>query len=341
MAVKVGINGFGRIGRLVFRAMMERPSEFDVVAVNDLTDPKHLATLLKYDTVHGKFDGTIEATEGGLIVNGKKLQVLKEREPAKLPWKQLGVDVVVESTGFFTDREGPKGGFADHLKAGAKRVIISAPAKGPDATIVLGVNDSKLSADIRCVSNASCTTNCLAPMAMVLDQKFGISRGTMTTVHAYTNDQRVADLIHEDLRRARAAGVNIIPSTTGAARAIGQVLPSLDGKLDGMALRVPVPDGSITDLTAELKQEVTADQVNQAFREAANSSLKGILEYTEDPIVSSDVIDNPHSCIFDAKSTMVLPKGKGNLVKVLGWYDNEWGYSCRTADLVSRVGKFS
>jgi glyceraldehyde 3-phosphate dehydrogenase len=319
--------------------MVNRPTEFDVVAVNDLTDPKHLATLLKYDSVHGRFEGTVEAGEGKLIVNGKTLQVLKEREPAKLPWKQLGVEVVVESTGFFTDREGAKGGFADHLKAGAKRVIISAPAKGPDLTVVLGVNDNKLTNEHKCISNASCTTNCLAPMAMVLDQKFGIVRGTMTTVHAYTNDQRVADLIHEDLRRARAAGVNIIPSSTGAAKAIGQVLPSLDGKLDGLALRVPVPDGSITDLTVELKQEVTTEQVNQAFREAANGPLKGILEYTEDPIVSSDIVDDAHSCIFDAKSTLVLPKGKGPMVKVLGWYDNEWGYSSRTADLVARVGR--
>jgi glyceraldehyde 3-phosphate dehydrogenase len=339
MAVKVGINGFGRIGRLVFRSMMQRPQEFEVLAVNDLTDPKHLAILLRYDSVHGRFDGTVEAGESKLTVNGKAIQVLKEREPAKLPWKQLGVEVVVESTGFFTEREGPKGGFADHLKAGAKRVIISAPAKGPDLTVVLGVNDHKLSAEHRCISNASCTTNCLAPMAMVLDQKFGIVRGMMTTVHAYTNDQRVADLIHEDLRRARAAGVNIIPSSTGAAKAIGLVLPNLDGKLDGVALRVPVPDGSITDLTVELSQEVTPELVNQAFREAAGGALKGILEFTEDPIVSSDVIDNPHSCIFDAKSTLVLPKGKGPMVKVFGWYDNEWGYSCRTADIVARVGK--
>jgi glyceraldehyde 3-phosphate dehydrogenase len=319
--------------------MMQRPQEFEVLAVNDLTDPKHLAILLRYDSVHGRFDGTVEAGESKLTVNGKAIQVLKEREPAKLPWKQLGVEVVVESTGFFTEREGPKGGFADHLKAGAKRVIISAPAKGPDLTVVLGVNDHKLSAEHRCISNASCTTNCLAPMAMVLDQKFGIVRGTMTTVHAYTNDQRVADLIHEDLRRARAAGVNIIPSSTGAAKAIGLVLPNLDGKLDGIALRVPVPDGSITDLTVELSQEVTPELVNQAFREAAGGALKGILEFTEDPIVSSDVIDNPHSCIFDAKSTLVLPKGKGPMVKVFGWYDNEWGYSCRTADIVARVGK--
>ena len=339
MAVRVGINGFGRIGRLVFRAMMERAGDFDVVAVNDLTEPKHLATLLRYDSVHGRFPGTVEAGEGKLVVNGKTIQVLKEREPAKLPWKALGVDVVVESTGFFTEREGPKGGFTDHLKAGAKRVIISAPAKGPDITVVLGVNDSNLTVEHKCVSNASCTTNCLAPMAMILDQKFGIVRGTMTTVHAYTNDQRVADLIHEDLRRARAAAINIIPSSTGAAKAIGLVLPSLDGKLDGIALRVPVPDGSITDLTVDLKQDVTVEQVNQAFKEAAGGALKGILEYTEDPIVSSDIVDNPHSCIFDAKSTLVLPKGKGPLVKILGWYDNEWGYSCRTADLVARVGK--
>src|SRR5262249_45059258 len=280
MAVKTGINGFGRIGRLVFRAMMARPNDFDVVAVNDLTDPKHLAVLLKYDSVHGRFPGTVEAGDGKLIVGGKTIQVLKEREPAKLPWKELGVDVVVESTGFFTDREGTKGGFADHLKAGAKRVIISAPAKGPDITVVLGVNDDKLTPEHRCVSNASCTTNCLAPMAMILDQQFGIARGTMTTVHAYTNDQRVADLIHEDLRRARAAAVNIIPSTTGAARAIGLVLPALDGKLDGIALRVPVPDGSITDLTVELRREVTVEQVNQSFQEAARGALKGILEYT-------------------------------------------------------------
>jgi glyceraldehyde 3-phosphate dehydrogenase len=339
MGTKVGINGFGRIGRLVFRAMMKRPAEFDILAVNDLTDPKHLATLLKYDSVHGRFDGTIEAGEGKLVVNGKTIHVLKEREPAKLPWKSMGVDVVVESTGFFTDREGAKGGFADHLKAGAKRVIISAPAKGPDITVVTGVNDNKLTHDHRCISNASCTTNCLAPMAMLLDQNFGIICGTMTTIHAYTNDQRVADMIHEDLRRARAAAVNIIPSSTGAAKAIGLVLPSLDGKLDGLALRVPVPDGSITDLTVNLKRDVTTDEVNQVFKQAASGPLKGILEYTEDPIVSSDILDNAHSCIFDAKSTLVLPKGKGPMVKVLGWYDNEWGYSCRTADLVARVGK--
>jgi glyceraldehyde 3-phosphate dehydrogenase len=343
MAIKVGINGFGRIGRLVFRVMMERPSEFDVVAVNDLTDPKHLAVLLRYDSVHGRYPGTVEAGEGKLIVNGKSVAILAEREPAKLPWKQLGVEVVVESTGFFTEREGgkkgAKGGFADHLTAGARKVIISAPAKGPDRTIVLGVNDDQLTANDKCVSNASCTTNCLAPMAMVLDKNFGIVQGMMTTVHAYTNDQRVADQIHDDLRRARAAAQNIIPSSTGAAKAIGEVLPNLKGKLDGFALRVPVSDGSITDLTVEVKQEVTAEAVNQAFKTAAQGPLQGILEYTEDPIVSSDIIDNPNSCIFDAKSTLVQPGGKGKMVKVLGWYDNEWGYSCRTADLVARVGK--
>jgi glyceraldehyde 3-phosphate dehydrogenase len=339
MAVRVGINGFGRIGRLVFRAMSERPAEFELVAVNDLTDPRSLALLLKYDSVHGRFAGTVQGGETELIVNGKAIRVLKEREPAKLPWGQLGVDIVVESTGFFTDREGPKGGFADHLKGGAKKVIISAPAKGPDITVVRGVNDQKLEAKHQFISNASCTTNCLAPMCKVLNDRFGIVRGVMTTVHAYTNDQRVSDLIHEDLRRARAAAVNILPSTTGAARAIGLVLPELDGKLDGIALRVPVPDGSITDLTAELSREVTGSDVNEAFKDAAAGNLAGILEYTEDPIVSSDIIDNPHSCIFDSKCTMVIPKGRGTTVKVFGWYDNEWGYSCRTADLVEQVGK--
>ncbi len=339
MAVRVGINGFGRIGRLVFRAMAARAAEFDVVAVNDLTDPKSLAVLLKYDTVHGRFGGTVEAGEESLVVNGKAIKVLKEREPAKLPWGQLGVDVVVESTGFFTDREGPKGGFSDHLKGGAKKVVISAPAKGPDITVVLGVNDQKLDRSHTFISNASCTTNCLGPMVKVLNDKFGLVRGLMTTVHAYTNDQRVADLIHEDLRRARAAAMNILPSTTGAARAIGQVIPELDGKLDGIALRVPVADGSITDLTAELKRDVSPEEVNAAFKEAAAGPLKGVLEYTDEPIVSSDIIDNPHSCIFDSKCTMVIPKGRGTTVKVFGWYDNEWGYSCRTVDLISRVAK--
>lgn len=346
MTVKVGINGFGRIGRLVFRSMLKRSGEFDVIAVNDLSDPKHLAMLLKYDSVHGKLDASVEASDDALKVNGKSIKVLKEREPAKLPWGQLGVDVVVESTGFFTSRDageaGKKGGasagFSDHLKGGAKKVIISAPAKNPDITVVLGVNDDKLSKEHTFISNASCTTNCLAPMAKILDEQFGIICGTMTTIHAYTNDQRVSDLIHEDLRRARAAAVNIIPSSTGAAKAIGEVLPSLMGKLDGFSLRVPVPDGSITDLVVTVKKETTAEEVNAAFRAAASGALKGLLEYTEDPIVSSDIIDNPHSCILDGKCTMVIPK-KGNMIKVLGWYDNEWGYSNRTADLVARVGR--
>jgi glyceraldehyde 3-phosphate dehydrogenase len=343
MAVKVGINGFGRIGRLVFRAMTERPQEFDVVAINDLTNPAHLAVLLRYDTVHGRFAGTVEPGEASLNVNGKTVKILAERDPAQLPWKQLGVDVVIESTGFFTNREGGgkkggSGGFADHLKAGAKKVIISAPAKGQDRTIVLGVNDDQLKKEDTCISNASCTTNCLAPMAMIVDKTFGIVQGMMTTIHAYTNDQRVADQIHEDLRRARAAAQNIIPSSTGAAKAIGEVLPHLKGKLDGFALRVPVINGSFTDLTVEVQKDATVEDINRAFKEAAGSNLKGILEYTEDPIVSSDIIDNPHSCIFDAKCTMV-PGGKGKLIKVCGWYDNEWGYSCRTADLAARVGK--
>jgi glyceraldehyde 3-phosphate dehydrogenase len=346
MGVRVGINGFGRIGRLVFRVMASRPSEFDVTAINDLADPKALAMLLKYDTVHGRFPGTVEAGENALVVNGKSIRVLAEKEPGKLPWKEVGADVVVESTGFFTAREGggKKGsafGFADHLKGGAKKVIISAPAMDPDRTIVLGVNDDQLKATDQFISNASCTTNCLAPMAMLLDKHFGVVQGMMTTVHAYTNDQRLNDQIHGDLRRARAAAANIIPSSTGAAKAIGEVLPNLKGKLDGIALRVPVADGSITDLTVDVQKEVTVADVNRVYKEAAAGPLKGILEYTEDPIVSSDIIHNPHSCIFDAKSTMVMPGGKGRMVKVLGWYDNEWGYSCRTADLAARVGKMT
>ncbi|MSR30032.1 MAG: type I glyceraldehyde-3-phosphate dehydrogenase [Gemmataceae bacterium] len=340
MAVKVGINGFGRIGRMVFRALMERKAEVEVVAINDLSDPKSLALLLKYDSVHGRFPQSVEASGDALIVGGKTIKVLKEREPAKLNWGSHGADIVIESTGFFTDKESPKGGFADHIKAGAKKVIITAPAKGEDKTVVLGVNDHELTAAHQCVSNASCTTNSLAPMVKILDDKFGIKSGVMTTVHAYTNDQNVADQVHKDPRRARAAGCNIIPSTTGAAKAIGLVLPTMAGKLDGTALRVPVPDGSITDLTVELKKEVTVEEVNAAFKEAANGPMKGILEYTEDPIVSSDIIDNPHSCIFDSLSTLVCPKGKGTTVKVFGWYDNEWGYSMRTADLAIKLAKF-
>lgn len=339
MGVKVGINGFGRIGRMVFRAMCERPDDFDIVAFNDLADPRSLQILLKYDSVHGPFPHKVEATDNSLVIDGKSIKVLKERSPANLPWGDLGVDVVVEATGLFTSRESEKGGFADHLKAGAKKVIISAPAKGEDITIVLGVNDDKLKAEHKCISNASCTTNSLGPLALVLHTKFGIESGVMTTVHAYTNDQNTADQIHKDMRRARAAAINIIPTKTGAAAAIGLVMPELDGKLDGLALRVPVPDGSITDLTIQAKQEVTKDEVNAAFKEAAEGPLKGILEYTEDPIVSSDIIHNPHSCIFDSLATVVSPKGKGRTVKVLGWYDNEWGYSVRTADLAARVAK--
>ena len=340
MAIRVGINGFGRIGRLVYRVMAGRTEEIEVVAINDLSDPRGLANLLKYDSVHGRFPGTVDSGDAKLIVDGKDLQVLSVRNPAELPWGDLGVDVVVESTGFFTARASDsRAGFDSHLKAGAKRVIISAPAKEPDLTVVLGVNDDKLCADHKCVSNASCTTNCLAPMAYVLDHEFGLESGTMLTVHAYTNDQQVNDQIHPDPRRARGAAVNIIPSSTGAAKAIGQVLPELNGKLQGMAMRVPVPDGSITDLTAVLRKEVSIEDVNSAFREAANGKLKGILEYSEDPLVSTDIIDNEHSCIIDSLSTIVCPTGKGKLVKVLGWYDNEWGYSTRTADLAVRLGQ--
>lgn len=345
MPVRVGINGFGRIGRMVFRVMAERPNDFQVVAVNDLSDPGHLAHMLKYDSVHGRFPHTVEVKDGSFIIGGKPVKVLSEKEPGRLPWKDLGVDVVIESTGFFTEKTGggKKGstvGFADHVTGGgAKKVIISAPAKDEDLTVVCGVNDHLLKKEHTYISNASCTTNCLAPMVKVLHEKWGIAKGMMTTVHAYTNDQRVADLIHSDLRRARAAAINIIPSSTGAAKAIGKVIPDLDGKLDGFAVRVPVPDGSLTDLTVELKAETTVDEVNAAFKAAASGPLKGILEYTEDPIVSTDILHNPHSCILDAKSTMIVPKGKGNLVKVCGWYDNEWGYSCRTADLVTMVGK--
>ncbi len=336
MAVRIGINGFGRIGRMVLRAMMERPGEFDIVALNDLDDPRALAHLLKYDTVHGRFPQSVSATENELIIGDKKIRVTKETDPSKLPWGQLGADVVIESTGRFTDRETPKGGFADHLKGGAKKVIISAPAKGEDITVVLGVNQDQLTPQHQCISNASCTTNSLAPMAMVLDDHFGIECGLMTTVHAYTNDQRTADQIHKDPRRARAAACNIIPSSTGAAKAIGKVIPKLDGKLNGSALRVPVVNGSITDLSIYLSKPTSVAEINAAFKEAGAGKLKGILEYTEDPIVSSDIIHNPHSCIFDALSTQVI---EGKLVKVFGWYDNEWGYSCRTADLAAMVGK--
>jgi glyceraldehyde 3-phosphate dehydrogenase len=331
MAVRVGINGFGRIGRLVFRVLSSRPNEFEVVAVNDLSDAKHLALLLKYDSVHRQFQGDVGVGENALIVNGKSVKITQEKDPANLPWKALGVQVALESTGFFTD----KASLHKHISAGAERVILSAPAKDKlDATIVLGVNDKTLKASDKIISNASCTTNCLAPLAKVLHESFGIEKGLMTTCHAYTNDQRVADQIHSDPYRARAAAINIIPSTTGAAKAVGEVIPELNGKLTGISLRVPVPDGSIIDLTALLKRDVTKDEVNQAVKTAAEGPLKGIIQYSTDPLVSTDIIGNSHSCIFTSDWTQVM---QGNLVKTIAWYDNEWGYSCRTADLIARL----
>ena len=338
MAIKIGINGFGRIGRLVFRAILERGSgDFDIVAVNDLTDAATLAHLFKYDSVHGRFPGDIRAEDDHLVVEGDRFRVFAERDPANLPWGDLGVDVVVESTGRFTDRENA----GKHLQAGAKKVVISAPAKGEvDATVVLGVNDDRLTGEERIVSNASCTTNCLAPMVKVLDDAFGVTQGYMTTVHAYTSDQNIQDGPHRDLRRARAAAASIIPTSTGAAKAVGLVLPHLKGKLDGFALRVPVPDGSITDFTAVVRQSVSVDEVNAAYRVAANGAMRGLLEYSEDPIVSADIIHNPHSCIFDSPLTMAQATDEGTLVKVVGWYDNEWGYSNRTVDLVEKLMRF-
>jgi len=333
MAVRVGINGFGRIGRLVFRVLASRPQEFEVVAINDLSDAKALAFLLKYDSVHGRFDGTVEAVEGNLVVNGKTIKITQEKDPANLPWKALNCEVALESTGFFTN----KASLQKHIDAGARRVILSAPAKDKlDATIVLGVNEDTLKPEHKIVSNASCTTNCLAPLAKVLHEAFGIEKGLMTTCHAYTNDQRVADQVHSDPYRARAAATNIIPSSTGAAKAVGEVIPDLNGKLTGYALRVPVPDGSIVDLTVQLRRDVTKDEVNAAVKAAADGPMKGILEYATDPLVSSDIIGNPHSSIFMAEWTSVI---QGNLVKVISWYDNEWGYSCRTADLIAKLAK--
>ena len=330
MAIKVGINGFGRIGRLVFRALMER-KEFEVVKINDITTADTLAHLLKYDSVHGRFKGEVSNTSDSIIVNGKKITISAERDPANLKWKEIGVQGVIESTGVFRKRSE----IAKHLEAGAQKVILTVPAKDEiDAMIVLGVNDNMLKKEHQIVSNASCTTNCLAPVAKVLNDKFGIVRGLMTTVHAYTNDQVILDLPHKDLRRARAAAVSIIPTTTGAAKAVGKVIPELKGKMDGFALRVPVSDGSVVDLVAELKKPVTVEEVNKAMKEAAAGAMKGILEYTEDPIVSCDIVGNPHSSIFDALSTMVM---EGNMVKVVSWYDNEWGYSCRVVDLLAKI----
>jgi len=329
MAVKVGINGFGRIGRLVYKRMMALGG-FEVMAINDLTDSKTLAHLLKYDSVHGRFPGEVKPTENGISVNGKEIRVLSEKDPARLPWKEMGVEIAIESTGVFTKKEK----LQLHIDAGAKKVILTAPPKDEiDAIMVLGVNDSALKPEHKFVSNASCTTNCLAPMVKVLDDNFGIKKGFMTTVHAYTNDQVMLDQPHKDLRRARAAAVSIIPTTTGAAKAVGKVLPHLSGKLDGFALRVPTADGSITDFVCELNTEASKEQINEAFKKASETNLKGYLEYCTDPIVSADIIGNPYSCIFDSLSTMSL----GNIVKVVGWYDNEWGYSCRIVDLLMKI----
>jgi len=328
MATRVGINGFGRIGRLVFRAMAKDPA-LEVVAVNDLGDIPTMAHLLKYDSVHGRVFDTVEVADDGFVADGMKVKVLSERDPANLPWKALGVDVVVESTGFFTDALKAKA----HIEAGAKKVIISAPAKNEDITIVMGVNDGLYDGDRHhVVSNASCTTNCLAPFAKVLLDSFGIKRGYMNTIHAFTNDQKILDLPHKDLRRARAASLSMIPTTTGAARAVSLVLPELKGKLDGFATRVPVPDGSMVDLTVELEQSVTVEQINAAMKAAAEGPMKGILGYTEDPIVSVDIIGDSHSSIFDSKLTMVMG-GEGDFAKCISWYDNEWGYSNRVKDL--------
>jgi glyceraldehyde 3-phosphate dehydrogenase len=331
--VQVGINGFGRIGRLVFRALLEKPG-IQIRQINDITDPVTLAHLLKYDSVHGRFPYPVSVEGDYLIVKDQRILVTAEKDPANLGWDKVGVEIVVESTGKFTDGAEAR----KHLAAGAKKVIISAPATGDiDATVVLGVNDHILTPEMKVISNASCTTNCLAPMVKVLDENFGVEQGFMNTVHAYTADQRLQDAPHKDLRRARAAAVNIVPTTTGAAKAVGLVLPHLKGKLDGIAMRVPVPDGSVTDFVAILKKPASKEAINAAFQTAAQTTLKGILEYSEDPLVSSDIIGNPHSCIFDAQSTMVI----GNMVRVLGWYDNEYGYSCRTADLVERLANLS
>lgn len=339
MPIKIAINGFGRIGRLTFRNLFERSSEFEVVAVNDLTDNRMLATLLKYDSIHGRFDGDVSYDEQNLIVDGKKIRVLAEKDPGKLPWGDMNVDIVIESTGRFTARAtGEKPGYDSHLNAGAKRVILSAPAKdGADLTCVLGVNDDQLKPEMKCISNASCTTNCLAPVAKVLHEQFTLESGLMTTVHAYTNDQNVQDMPHQDPYRARAAALNIIPTSTGAAKAVGLVIPALEGKLTGIALRVPVSTGSAVDLTVNLGKEVTAEEINAAMKAAAEGPMKGILKYTDDPIVSTDIIHDPHSSIFVSDWTQVLG-GKGKLVKVVSWYDNEWAYSVRTADLCAKIG---
>jgi len=334
MATKVAINGFGRIGRAVTRILLQRGGDLDLVAINDLADAKSLAHLFKYDTVMGKWPGTVDVAGDVLTIDGKAIKVLAVRNPAELPWGDMGVDIVVESTGIFRTKESPKGGYCDHIKAGAKKVVLTVPAKDDiDATIVLGVNDDTITDSTQCISNASCTTNCLAPLTKVLNDAFGVEKGMMVTIHGYTNDQNCADMIHSDMRRARAAAMNIIPTTTGAAKAVGKVIPELNGKLDGYALRVPVIDGSCVDLVAELKKEVTVDEVNAALKAAADGPLKGILEYCDEPIVSSDIIGNPASSIFDSLCTMTM----GKTVKVLSWYDNEWGYSNRTVDIMEKI----
>ena len=332
MTIRVGINGFGRIGRNYFRALLEQGADIEIVAVNDLGDTATTAHLLKYDTILGRLKQEVSHTADTITVDGHTIKVLSERDPSDIPWGKLGVDVVIESTGIFTKREDA----AKHLAGGAKKVLISAPAKNEDITIVMGVNQDKYDpANHHVISNASCTTNCVAPLAKVLDENFGIVKGLMTTVHAYTNDQRILDFPHKDLRRARAAAENIIPTTTGAAKATALVLPQLKGKLDGMAMRVPVPTGSVTDLVVELGREVTKEEVNAAFQKASEGELKGLLDYTEDPIVSSDIVNAPASCTFDSSLTMVQD---GKSVKVIGWYDNEWGYSNRLVDLTVFVG---
>lgn len=335
MTIKVAINGFGRIGRNVFKLAFA-DSSIEIVGINDLTNPKTLAHLLKYDSVHGRFPGVVEHDDSAIIVNGKRIPISAIRNPKDLPWKALGVDVAIESTGVFSSARSDKGGYLDHLDAGAKKVILTVPAKDDITTVVLGVNPHVIKADIHAYSNASCTTNCLAPIAKVLHESFGIVKGMMTTVHAYTNDQSILDLPHSDLRRARAAALSIIPTSTGAAKAIGLVLPELHGKLDGTSMRVPTPDGSVVDLVCELSKEVDIKSVNDAFRKAAEGPLKGVLQYTEDPIVSCDIIGNPHSSIVDGLSTMVMGK---NMVKVISWYDNEMGYSNRVVDLVKTITK--
>jgi len=329
MSVKLAINGFGRIGRLAFREIYNRNLDIDVIGINDLTDSKTLAHLLKYDSVHGRFAGTVEAREGAIVVNGKEIKISAERNPEGIPW--VNPDIVLESTGVFSTREA----MSRHFKSGAKKVVLSAPAKDQmDANIVLGVNDGDLTGDEKLISNASCTTNCLAPMVKILDENFGLKSGFMTTVHAYTNDQRILDLPHSDLRRARSAAVNAIPTTTGAAKAVGLVYPKVQGKLHGYAVRIPIPDGSLTDFSVVLEKSVTIEEVNAAFKKASENELKGILEYTTDPIVSSDIVGNRHSCIFDSQLTDVVD---GTHVKVVGWYDNEAGYSNRILDLVLKI----